>query len=51
MFKGRGEGNVVYKCSIRLFGDSEILELEFQVIYLRKFIKGYFFRLDFMSHI
>ncbi|XP_070505325.1 FERM domain-containing protein 3 isoform X1 [Chironomus tepperi] len=30
MFKGRGEGNVVYKCSIRLFGDSEILELEFQ---------------------
>lgn len=30
MFKSRGEGNVVYKCSIRLLDDS-FLELEFQV--------------------
>lgn len=30
MFKSRSEGNVVYKCSIRLLDDS-FLELEFQV--------------------
>lgn len=32
MFKSRGEGNVVYKCSVRLLDDS-FLELEFQVEY------------------
>lgn len=32
MFKSRNEGNVVYKCSIRLLDDS-FLELEFQVKY------------------
>jgi hypothetical protein len=31
MFKSNSERNVVYKCSVRLFGDSEILEMEFQV--------------------
>lgn len=33
MFKSKVETNVVYKCSIRLFGDSEIMEMEFQVKY------------------
>lgn len=31
MFKSKTETNVVYKTSIRLFGDAEILEMEFQV--------------------
>lgn len=31
MFKSRSEGNVVYKCTVRLLEDDEILECEFQV--------------------
>lgn len=31
MFKARSEGNVVYKCTVRLLEDDEILECEFQV--------------------
>jgi hypothetical protein len=38
MFKSRGEGNVVYKCSVRLLDDS-FLELEFQVDFLELFFR------------
>lgn len=31
MFKNKNEGNVVYKCTIRLLEDTDILECEFQV--------------------
>lgn len=31
MFKSRGESNIVYKCTVRLLEDTEILECEFHV--------------------
>lgn len=35
MFKSRGDSNIVYKCTVRLLEDTEILECEFHVsIYL-----------------
>lgn len=32
MFKSRSEGNVVYKCTVRLLEDLDVLECEFQVM-------------------
>lgn len=34
MFKSRSEGNVVYKCTVRLLEDLDVLECEFQVRWL-----------------
>lgn len=31
MFKSRTEGSVVFKCTVRLLEDDEVLECEFQV--------------------
>ena len=31
MFRGKNEGNVVYKCTVQLLEDSDVLECEFQV--------------------
>lgn len=31
MFKSRTEGSVVFKCTVRLLEDHEVLECEFQV--------------------
>lgn len=31
MFKSRNEGNIVYKCTVRLLEDLDVLECEFQV--------------------
>lgn len=31
MFKTRNEGNIVYKCTVRLLEDVDVLECEFQV--------------------
>lgn len=42
MFKGRNEGNVVYKCTVRLLEDDEILECEFQVSLSRAVIYLFF---------
>lgn len=37
MFKNKNDGNVVYKCTIRLLEDADILECEFQVQELQNF--------------
>lgn len=31
MFRSRADSNIVYKCTVRLLEDSEILECEFHV--------------------
>jgi len=31
MFRSKNEGNIVYKCTVRLLDDSDVLECEFQV--------------------
>lgn len=36
MFKSKNESNVVYKCTVRLLEDSDVLECEFQVMYITK---------------
>uniref|UniRef100_A0A336MDB5 Moesin/ezrin/radixin homolog 1 n=1 Tax=Culicoides sonorensis TaxID=179676 RepID=A0A336MDB5_CULSO len=41
MFKGRSEGNVVYKCTVRLLEDDEILECEFQPHHKGNFLLEY----------
>lgn len=38
MFKSRSEGNVVYKCTVRLLEDLDVLECEFQVNFIFIFI-------------
>lgn len=37
MFKSRNEGNIVYKCTVRLLEDVDVLECEFQVDWIRRF--------------
>lgn len=36
MFKSRGDSNIVYKCTVRLLEDTEILECEFHVSHYSK---------------
>ncbi|VVC95237.1 unnamed protein product [Leptidea sinapis] len=38
MFKSRGDSNIVYKCTVRLLEDTEILECEFHPSYKGKFL-------------
>ncbi|KAH8329299.1 hypothetical protein KR074_007358 [Drosophila pseudoananassae] len=44
MFRSKNEGNVVYKCTVRLLDDSDVLECEFQPfhkgIYLLEYLCG-----------
>lgn len=37
MFKNKNDGNIVYKCTIRLLDDADILECEFQVKFINIF--------------
>ncbi|XP_041975553.1 FERM domain-containing protein 5 [Aricia agestis] len=38
MFKNRGDSNIVYKCTVRLLEDTEILECEFHPSYKGKYL-------------
>lgn len=38
MFKSRGDSNIVYKCTVRLLEDTEILECEFHVSVYNYFV-------------
>uniref|UniRef100_A0A6P4EN06 FERM domain-containing protein 5 n=1 Tax=Drosophila rhopaloa TaxID=1041015 RepID=A0A6P4EN06_DRORH len=44
MFRSKNEGNIVYKCTVRLLDDSDVLECEFQPfhkgIYLLEYLCG-----------
>lgn len=40
MFKSKNECNVVYKCTVRLLDDSDVLECEFQVSLSNKIVKS-----------
>ncbi|ETN61904.1 protein 4.1 (band 4.1) [Anopheles darlingi] len=41
MFKSRSEGNVVYKCTVRLLEDLDVLECEFQPHHKGGFLLDY----------
>ncbi|GAB0086805.1 FERM domain-containing protein [Sergentomyia squamirostris] len=41
MFKSKNEGNIVYKCTVRLLEDADVLECEFQPNHKGKFLLDY----------
>lgn len=41
MFKNKNESNIVYKCTVRLLEDADILECEFQVFVPLNYLHTY----------
>lgn len=49
MFKSKNECNVVYKCTVRLLDDSDVLECEFQVCVSVVYSVKYIFRFKYVK--